>query len=139
MVEVLGQLVEAEIFGNARHPPGLGLGLEGAEHHLARVFLVVRALVRHPQHRHLGQALDRLGDDVEVFAGVQRYGHPGHGGEVARPHAPAVHHHVGVDAAGFSVALVSDAGDGAVSLIDAGNFDALDDGRAHLPRTLGQR
>ena len=51
MVDILGQLVEAEILRDAGHAPGLGHRLEGAEHHLAGVLLVVGAFVRHPQHR----------------------------------------------------------------------------------------
>ena len=51
MVEVLRQLVEAEILGNAVHAPRLGHRLEGAEQHLAGILLVVGALVGHPQHR----------------------------------------------------------------------------------------
>jgi hypothetical protein len=55
MVEILRQLVETEILGNAAHSPGLRHRLEGAEQHLAGVFLVIGALVRHPQHRQRGR------------------------------------------------------------------------------------
>ena len=48
MGDILGQLVEAEILGDAVHAPGLGDRLEGAEHHLAGVLLVVGAFVGHP-------------------------------------------------------------------------------------------
>ena len=74
MVEILRQLVEAEILADAVHAPGLGHRLEGAEHHLAGVFLVVGAFVRHAQHRQARQARDRLGDEVEMLAGMQRQG-----------------------------------------------------------------
>ena len=43
MVEVLRQLVEAEILGDAVHAPGLRLRLEGADQQLAGVLLVVGA------------------------------------------------------------------------------------------------
>ena len=56
MLEVLRQLVEAEVLGNAVHAPGLGHRLEGAEHHLAGIFLVVGAFVGHAQHRQTRQA-----------------------------------------------------------------------------------
>ncbi len=72
MVEILGQAVEAEILGDAGHAPGLGLGLEGAEHHLAGVGLVIGAFVGHPQHRQVAEARDRFGDEVEMLAGMQR-------------------------------------------------------------------
>jgi hypothetical protein len=75
MLEILGQLVELESFGDAVHAPGLGLGLEGAEHHLAGIFLVVGAFVGHAQHGQAGRPGDRLGDDVEMLAGVQRQRH----------------------------------------------------------------
>ena len=74
MREILRQLVEAEILGDAGHAPRLGDRLEGAEHHLAGVFLVVGALVRHAQHRQARQPGDRLGDEIEMLAGVQRDG-----------------------------------------------------------------
>ena len=51
MFEILGQLVEAEVLGDAVHAPGLGHGLEGTEHHLAGIFLVIGAFVRHAQDR----------------------------------------------------------------------------------------
>ena len=60
MVHVLRQLVEAEILRNAVHAPGLGHRLEGAEHHLAGVLLVVGAFVGHAQHRQAAEAGDRL-------------------------------------------------------------------------------
>ena len=100
MLEVLGQLVEAEILGDAVHAPGLGHRLEGAEQQLAGILLVVGAFVRHPQHRQVArQAGDRLGDDVEMLAGVQRHGDADRAGELARPHAGAVHDDVGSDGA----------------------------------------
>ncbi len=71
MVEILGQRVEAEILADALHAPGLGLGLEGAQHHLARILLVIGAFVGHPQHRQVAQPLDGFGHEVEVLAGMQ--------------------------------------------------------------------
>ena len=55
MVHVLGQLVEAEVLGDAVHAPGLGVGLEGAQQQLAGVLLVVGALVGIAQHRQVGR------------------------------------------------------------------------------------
>ena len=87
MVEILRQLVEAEILADAVHAPGLGHRLEGAEQHLAGILLVIGALVGHAQHRQPLQARDRLGDDVEMLAGMQRHGDARHVGELAPPHA----------------------------------------------------
>ena len=139
MLEVLRQLVEAEIFADAVHAPGLGHRLEGAEHHLAGVFLVVGALVRHAQHRQPRQARDRLGDQVEMLAGMQRDVDAGHGAELARPHAGAVDDDVGLDRALLAALRPGDAGDAAVLLVDRGDLHALDDLRAALPRAFGQR
>ena len=72
MFDVFGQLIETEILGDAVHAPGFRPGLERADHHLARVFLVVGPFIGHAQDRNLFQALDGFGDDVEVFAGMQR-------------------------------------------------------------------
>ena len=138
MVEVFWQLIEAEVFRNAVHAPRLGLGLKGAKHHFARVFLVVGALVRHAQHRHLGQAFNRFCHDVEVLTGVQRNRHAGHVGEVTRPHARTVHHDVCIDGAWLAVALVIYAGHRAVRLVDARDFDVLNDRCTHLTRAFGQ-
>ena len=140
MVHVLGQLVEAEILADAVHAPGLGHRLEGAEHHLAGVLLVVGAFVRHAQHRQPGEAGDRLGDEIEMLAGVQRDGDAVLRAELARPHAGAVDDDVGFDhAAARSPCCPGDAGDAAVLRVDLGHLHVLDDRRAALARALGQR
>ena len=73
MVEIVGQFAEFEILGNAADRPGLGVRFEGAEQQLARVLLVVSAVVGVAQHRQGGRkARERLGDDVEMLAGLQR-------------------------------------------------------------------
>ena len=76
MVEILRQLVEAEILADAVHAPGLGDRLERPEQDLSGILLVVGAFVRHPQHRHRPEAGDLLGDDVEMLAGMQRQRDP---------------------------------------------------------------
>ncbi len=85
MVEILGQLVELEVLGDAVHAPGFATRLERAQQDLARVFLVIGAFVRHAQDRQLLQPVDRLGHDVEMLAGLQRHvdAQP-----CARPRAP---------------------------------------------------
>ena len=88
MVEIFRQLVKLEIGRDAIHRPGLGMGFERTQHHLASVFLVIGAFIRHPQHRHLGQARDRFGHDVEMFTGMQRHVDPAMR-PTSWPHIPA--------------------------------------------------
>ena len=57
MIEILGQLVETEILGNAVHAPWLGLGLEGADQKLARVFLVIGASIHVAHDRQVGRQI----------------------------------------------------------------------------------
>ena len=140
MVEILGQLIELEIAGNAVHAPGLGVGLEGTEHHLARVLLVIGAFVGHPQDRQLGQPGDRLRDDVEMLAGLQRHVGAGHAAHFAAPHARAVDHHVTGDMA--AVAVFSHpvhAGNPAAVAGHAVHLHPLLHQRPARPRTLCQR
>ena len=100
MLEVFGQFAEFEILGNAVERPGLGVGLEGAEQQLAGVFLVVGAIVGIAQHRQIGaQPRERLGDDVEMLAGLQRRADAAALRQRARPHAGREHDCVGRDLA----------------------------------------
>ncbi len=62
VVEILRQLVKFEILGDTVHCPGFGIRLKRPEHDLARIFLVIGAFVRHPQHRHRRQPL--IGSDT---------------------------------------------------------------------------
>ena len=61
MVEILGQLVELEIFGNAVHRPRLGVRLERAEQQLAGILLEVGAIVGVAQHRQGGGEVGEIG------------------------------------------------------------------------------
>ncbi len=102
MIVVFGQRVEAEALGDALHAPRLRHRLEATHEQLARVFLVVGAFVLHAQHRQVArQAVDGLGDDVEVLGGVQGHGHADVGRQAVRPHAGAEHHGVRCNVAGF--------------------------------------
>ena len=138
MVHVLGQLVEAEILADAVHAPGLGDRLEGAEHHLAGVFLVVGAFVRHAQDWQAAKAGNRLGDEVKVFAGVQRDGDAVLRTQFAGPHAGAIDDDVGFDRALFVTLRPGDAGNAAIPAMNLRHLDVLDDFCAALPRALGQ-
>jgi len=70
MLEILWELVKAEILGDAINAPWLGFWLESTKQHLAGIFFVVGALVGYTEHRQLRQPVDRFGDDVEVLASL---------------------------------------------------------------------
>jgi hypothetical protein len=90
MLEILGQRVELEILGDAGHAPGLGARLEGAQHHLAGVGLVIGAFVGNPQDGQVAEALDRFRHKIEMLAGMKRQRHARPRGKVAAPHAAAI-------------------------------------------------
>ena len=99
MVEILRQLVEAEGVRNAVHAPGLGLGLEGADQELAGILLVIGAGIHVAHDRQIGGQIHGLGHDIEMLGGMERHGDAGHEPDLPRPHAGAVHHHLGLDLA----------------------------------------
>ena len=138
VIPVLGQEREREVGRDALHAPGLGHRLEAA-HQQAPDFLAhVDVAVGIAQHGQVGgDAVHRLGHDVEVLGGVQRHRHAGHGAEIARPHARAVDH----DLAGDVAARGADARDGAAAGADRRHRGVLEDRDAALARALreGQR
>ena len=136
VLQIVGQLVEAEGLGDAAHAPGLGHRLEPAHQQLACVFLEVGASVRVAQHRHAGrQARHRFGHYIKVFCRVQRNGGAGAGAEFMCPHSGAIDDHVGAQ-----LALGRTYPDGAAvvdqDLLDPG---VLEDLRAAALGALGQR
>jgi hypothetical protein len=136
VVDVLGELVEGEVLGDAGHAPGLGLRLECADEELARVLLVVGAFVGHAQHRQVRrQAGDLLCHDVEVLAGVERNGGARHQADLTRPHPGAVDDVLAFDRAEWRL----DRRGAAALDVDAGDLDALDDADAVLAGAPGQR
>ena len=70
MVEILRQLVKFEISRDTIHRPRFRVEFKSAKQNFPCVFLVVGTFVRHAQHGHLCEARDRLGHDIEVFAGM---------------------------------------------------------------------
>ncbi len=124
MVHILREGAEFEILGDAVQCPGFRHGLERADQHLAGVLFVVGAFVGDAQDGKFAKARDRLGHDVEMFAGLQRHVHARHQPDLAAPHASAVDDHVAGDGAlvlggfpvngGHAVARAVDAGDGGV-------------------------
>ena len=138
MVEILGQLVEFKAFGNAVQRPGLGDGLERAQHHLAGVFLVIGAFIRHAQDGQGGQAGDRLGHDIEMLAGLQGDVGVQHPPDVPAPHARTVDDMVAGDRAGAFGRLVLDLSDAESLAGDAGDAGILEHLRAALAGALGE-
>ena len=104
MIEILRQLIKAEIFGNpfallSRDGQGLETGSKAPKQDLAGIFLVIGTFIRHPQHRQLFQALNVLGDNVEMFASLKRNIDTGHAAQFMGPHAAAIDHIVGLNCA----------------------------------------
>ena len=67
-----GKVTKGVVIIDAATTPGLGFGLEGTDHQLAGVFLVVGAFIGHPHDWHVaGQGVDGFRHDIEVFAGVE--------------------------------------------------------------------
>ena len=133
---VLGQRGEAELVGDAAHAPRLRHRLEPPDEQLAGVFLEVAAPVLVAQHRHRRRdALDALGDDVEVLGGVQRHGGADACAEFVAPHACAVHDHVGADVAAVGAHAHC------TTVLDDDLVDArvLEDLRPTRASTLGER
>ena len=136
MVKILGKRVELEILGNAVHAPGLGIRLKSAKQDLACVFLVVGALVRHPQHRQIrGEPVDAFGHDVKVLAGMKRHGDAGLGADLTGPHSARIDNVVGLDRA----LIRHHASHPAIGFMDVGDLDALNDLHAEIARALGKR
>ena len=137
MVPVLVEQLELERVGQrVGRDPGLGVGLEAADHQPADLLLDVGVAVRVAQDREVPvDPVDLLGDHVEVLGRVQRHGHPAHRADRLGPLAGAVDHHLGLD-----VALVgADAGDLPVLGQDAGDAGALADRDALVAGAPGQR
>jgi hypothetical protein len=139
VIEVFRKLVEAEVLTDAVHTPRLCLGLEGAEKHFAGILLVVGAFVWHSENRKACQILDRLGDDVEVFARVKRESDLRTRGKIPTPHPAAVDDEIGGDRALFAVLAPGHASHAAIPIMHRSHFDVLDDLGAALPSPLGQR
>ena len=139
VVEILGQLIEFKAVGNARHAPGLGVRLEGAKHHLARVFLVIGAFIGHPQDRQLRQTGNRFADDIKMLAGLKWHVDARHAPHLVAPHARAIDDHFGLDMARTAIFRGPVyAGHPAALAGKPGDLDTLlDQGAAH-PRALGQ-
>ena len=92
MLEILRQLAECEILRNAVERPRLGYRLESPQQQLAGVFLEVGAVVHVAHDRQVGaHPFHRVGDDVEVLAGLKRHVDADGEAEIACPDTRAVH------------------------------------------------
>ena len=134
VVPVLRQRAEGEVPGHTVEVPHLAPGLEESGHDLAGLLLEVGVVAGVAQHRRVGVQAERLADDVEVLAGLQRHVDPDLGGEVAGPDSGGQHHRLGVDAALLGV----DAGYGTVLRAQPGDGCVLDDAHAPASGALGQ-
>ena len=138
MVPVLVEQLELErVRDLVGRDPRLRLGLEAADDQPADLLLEVRVAVGVAQDRQVGMdALDLVGDDVEVLGGVQRHGDVDAGREGVGPLAGAVDDDLGLDVA---VARCRTPTTDVVLGEDVEDPDVLDHPRAALPRPLGQR
>ena len=135
VIPVFGQGLELEVSGDAVEVPDLAPGLEETGHDLAGLLLEVGVVGRVAHRGHVGlHAIDWLGDDVKVLAGLHRHAHPGGGGQLAGPDAGGQHHGLGLNPAGLGVhpdcpAIFHDY---------SGDRGALHDASASGPSPLGQ-
>ena len=90
--------VEFERFGNAVRRPCLGMEMRKAEQQLSGILFPVGAVAIGPQHRQVRrQACNRFGDEIIVLAGMQRHADAVAPAQLARPHAAAIDHDIGLD------------------------------------------
>ena len=135
LAPVFRERSEAESLGDTLHAPGLGPGIEAAHEESRHLFLEVDVAVAIAHHGQIGgDAVDGVGDDVHVLAGVQGYGDAAHAAELARPHARAVHQDFRGD-----VALRGVHSRHAAALeLDARDLDALVNLRTARPGAPGE-
>src|ERR1700722_1447608 len=92
MLQIVGQRLELEAFGNAVLAPWLSDRLEPSDQQLAGIFLEVGAGIGIAQHRKVfWQSGNRFGDDVEMLGRMQRHCRSGGSAQFLGPHARAVY------------------------------------------------
>ena len=136
---VLRQRVEFEVLGNAVHSPGLRLGLESPKHHLSGIGLVVGAFVRHTEDGQMPDAVNGLGNEVEVFAGMKRQRDSRARRKLPRPHSAAIDDQFRARVARFAVDLPIDSRHLPIAFGDRRHSCALGDLHAPHPRAPSQR
>ena len=128
--------VEFERLGNAVWRPCLGMEMRKAEQQLAGILFPVGAVAIGPQHRQVrGQALNRFGNEIIVLAGMQWHANAIAPAQLARPHAAAIDHDIGLDHA-FTGAHAAHLSAVAQNLFHKSVFEQA---RAIHARTLCQR
>ena len=136
MIEVAGNLIEAEVLGNTVHTPRSRARLERTDEQLAGIVFVIGASVVVAQHRQARvQAFDRFEQRVVVLAGVQRHVDADARRKIAGPHTGTEHDVSRSDIA----ARRRNAGDRAAVVPDCGYERVLEDFRAVAARTLRER
>ena len=135
MIPVLGQGIEGKILGDTVHSPGLGNRFESTNQQLAGLFPGIDIACRIAENRQImGHLLHGLGDDVEMFGGMQRHGNPRHAAHFMAPQSGAID-----DILTSDVALIgADAGNPALILVDGGDFGLLEKLNAAHLGSLGQ-
>ena len=144
LVPVLVEQLELEGRRDRVDRPRLGLRLEAAHQQAADLFLVVDVAVGVAQHRqHRMDAVDAVGDDVEVLGRPERHVDAGERAELARPLAGAVDDDLAGDLDLVAAVANAQAGDArtgrpgrAAHGDDLGLFDDL---HAAHARALGER
>ena len=101
VIPVLGQQLEGEILAELRRVDGLALRFEAADQQAAGIVADVQVAVVIGQRRQVAlDAVDRLGQQVEMLARPDRYFDAGHGGVLAAPQAGAQSDRVAADFTG---------------------------------------
>ena len=136
VIPILGQLHEAAAGRHALKMPDLAAGLEESGHDLAGLLLEVRVVAGIAQHGgcHV-HALQRLGDDVEVLAGLQRHVHADGRRQLARPHARGEDDRLGLDVTPIGLHTADPTAAG----LQPRDGHALVDGCTAVARPLRQR
>ena len=135
VVPVLRQQLEGEVLAEPVGIDGPGVRLEAADEQPARVVANVEMAVVIGQRRHVAlDALDRLGEQIEVLARPHRHLGAGHGGDPAAPQTGAECNGVASDHSPVRL----DAGDSACPGEDAGDTRVLEDPRLPRPGSLDQ-
>ena len=141
VVPVLLEELELERVRDLRRcHPRLGDGLEAADDQAADLLLDVDVAVGVTQDRQVGvDALELVGDDVEVLGRVQRDGDADLVAECLGPLAGAVDHDLGLDVTGVGPNASDASAAWRLDRVDADHPDALVDSHSACPGALGQR
>ena len=140
MVKIFRQLVKLKVIGNTSHGPWFRVWLKRAQHHLASIFFIIGAFIRHPKHRQLAEPFDGFGHNIEMLTSVQWHIDPSHAPNLMAPHASTVDHHIAGNMALCTVlGQPVNASDAPARARQPGGFDPLLNQGTVLTSALGQR